>query len=65
MIPLLDRDGLNYLVAMHTKSALAQTFGVTLPTLRKYINGGEPKNINVTRGLNATIARMMERHRKL
>lgn len=64
MAPLLDREGLHYLTALHSKVTLARIFGVTLPTLRRYLAGNEPKNINITRGMNTVIASMKERNIK-
>lgn len=63
MTPRLDREGLNYLAAMHTKVALAITFGVTLPTLRKYLKGEEPGSIAVVRKINSDIEAMMKKRR--
>ena len=48
----LDRDTLTYLVNFHTKKALAQHFGISLPTLRSYLKGNEPASVAVTENLN-------------
>ena len=40
---MLNRDGIQRLSLIHTQAYLATVFGISIPTLRAYIRGREPR----------------------
>ena len=62
---ILDRKGLTYLLCFVSKVKLAVAFGITPPTLRKYLKGEEPKSVAITANINHQIADMRSRIAKM
>ena len=55
---MLNRAGLNKLVAVYPKAILAREFSISLPSLRKYLKA-EPSQVAVIEHLNRHIARLL------
>jgi DNA transposition AAA+ family ATPase len=48
----LNRSLLKRLLSIYQRTQLAKEFGISLPTLRRYINGAEPTTAAITESIN-------------
>jgi hypothetical protein len=55
----LNRRGIKRLMALHPSYQLGKWFGISQPTLRRYMAGTEPKAQAVTEYINAEIERLL------
>ncbi len=55
----LNRAGLREVLMRHSKVSMAREWGISLPTLRKYEAGAEPKSRVMVEYLNKDIARLL------
>ncbi len=58
---LIDRERLTKAVASIPKAKLAVMFGISLPTLRSYINGAEPVTSAISEKINFILQQMGEK----
>lgn len=52
---MLDRDGIQRLLLLHTRAKLSHEFGISLPTLRKFLRGAEPHHLSLTEFINRRV----------
>ena len=60
----LDRAGLQKLMRLMPKTELALAFGISLPTIRRYCRGGEPKSEAATESVNRQIEMLLNKFKK-
>jgi len=56
---LLNRRGIKKLQALHPNYQLGKWFGISQPTLRRYMAGTEPKSIAVLEKINGEVERLL------
>ena len=56
----LNRALLNRLLSVYPRVQLSEEFGISLPTLRRYIRGAEPATAAITESINRAMERMKE-----
>jgi hypothetical protein len=55
----LDREGIKKLLLVYSRPRLAYEFGISIPTLRKYIRGREPLHAPVRDYINKKVREML------
>ena len=59
---MLDRKGIRQLMLVHTQTFLCFHFGISKPTLRKFMAGAEPAHISLTQYINNKVNELLGKH---
>jgi hypothetical protein len=58
---MLDRPGIRRLMLTHSQAQLCFHFGISKPTLRKFLRGVEPAHESLTEYINRKVNEMLKR----
>ena len=59
--PILERIGIRRLLLIHTQGQLCLEFGISIPTLRKFLRGKEPHHLSLTDFINRRVKELSAR----